>query len=439
MKIAKISLATVLALGLFGSASFAAEAQTLEEAIKGVSFDGLLRYRLNSDSYDNKGGKVGDNDTTTKHQYRAFGNFQTESVKNVSVNLGVLYINEDATTGTGSTGTGLGSGSDGRFGVASFYATIAPKDYTTTSIMIGKQILNTPLTGSDYDRATGILAVNKDIAGLTLVGAAFDTWSLNDMYKGDDTTSVSKGLFGVAAVYQVPEMLTAQLWFFNVKDIADSVLFADLAYAQKFGGFGARASLSYGYASLNTDDTSLLAGQESDNDLLKINVGADFGPAVVDVGYLMNTRPGYTVAFDDAPNGIMNSTTMGQTWWQDTGVRSSIGLGKRIAGGTSTPVNNGEEDSLNVLYGSVGAKNIANTGVGVHLTYVKGKAEHQVGSTTQRKRDFQEIVPLLNYKYSEKLSFQTFYSMLSADLTEAGGEKVTEKRNRYRLQALYKF
>ncbi|MDE7172888.1 MAG: major outer membrane protein [Helicobacter sp.] len=483
MKIAKLSLACAVALGL---GSNFAQAEILEEAIKGVTVDGMLRYRFQSDNYQDKGGKAGIDETTTTNQYRALANISTAPIKNVSAGLGILYINEGATTGTGTLGSGLGAGEDGDFGVNTYTLTYAPHNVTNTTVIIGKQILGTPVTDpADYDRAVGALVLNQDVKGLTLAGGAFGSWSLSNMagyggsILGTGFDTVNKGLFALAAIYGIPNLITAQVWWFNAQDISDTTLYANIAYDQNFGGsFGARVGVTYAMTKLNDGDktaltqvgayNSLLAGaglpersvglfsnQETDNDLLKINAGVTVGPAVLDVNYMMNTKPGYSVMFDDM-GAIIDPVTMGQIWWQDTSTRTSLGVGRRIisgtggalgaGGGLAMPVANGAEDSLSVITASVGVKDILNTGVGIHLTYVTGSSEYKSGDATNvynglvsSKREFQEITPLLNYKFNEKLSFQTFYAMLSTDVTNDGGSTITEKRNRYRFQALYKF
>lgn len=480
MKIAKLSLACAVALGL---GSNFAQAEILEEAIKGVTVDGMLRYRFQSDNYQDMGGQAGIDNTNTTNQYRALANISTAPIKNVSAGVGILYINEGATTGTGTLGNGLGAGEDGDFGVNTYTLTFAPHNVTNTTVIIGKQLLGTPVTdASDYDRAVGALVLNQDVKGLTLAGGAFGSWSLSNMagyggsILGTGFDSVNKGLFALAAIYGIPNLITAQVWWFNAQDISDTTLYANIAYDQNFGGaFGARAGVTYGLTKLNDGDKTalkqvpaygtlvpvvgkdfgLFTGQETDNDLLKINAGVTFGPAVLDVNYMMNTKPGYSVMFDDM-GAMIDPVTMGQIWWQDTSTRTSLGVGRRIisgtggalgaGGGLAMPVANGAEDSLSVITASVGVKDILNTGVGIHLTYVTGSSEYKNGDATNAynslissKREFQEITPLLNYKYSEKLSFQTFYAMLSTDVTNEGVDKITEKRNRYRFQALYKF
>ncbi|MDE5817117.1 MAG: major outer membrane protein, partial [Helicobacter sp.] len=284
----------------------------------------------------------------------------------------------------------------------------------------------------------------------------------------------------------IPNLITAQVWWFNAQDISDTTLYANIAYDQNFGGsFGARVGVTYAMSKLNDGDATqlsqvnvsglpindalgvatvngsalkgLFTGQETDNDLLKINAGVTVGPAVLDVNYMMNTKPGYSVMFDDM-GSIIDPVTMGQIWWQDTSTRTSLGIGRRIISGTggaigagyglAMPVISGAEDDLSVITASIGAKNILNTGLGIHVTYVTGSSEYKGGTAgglgsynglVSSKREFQEITPLLNYQFSEKLSFQTFYAMLSTDVTEDSKPTITEKRNRYRFQALYKF
>lgn len=490
MKIAKLSLACAVALGI---GSNFAQAEILEEAIKGVTVDGVLRYRFQSDNYQDMGGQSGIDNTNSTNQYRALANISTAPIKNVSAGVGILYINEGATTGTGTLGGGLGAGEDGDFGVNTFTLTYAPHNVTNTTVILGKQLLGTPVTdASDYDRAVGALVLNQDIKGLTLAGGAFGSWSLSNMagygstILGTGFDSVNKGLFALAAIYGIPNLITAQVWWFNAQDISDTTLYANIAYDQNFGGaFGARVGVTYGLTKLNDGDKtklsqvnvalgannnvnlpagtvangSALGGlfqtQETDNDLLKINAGVTVGPAVLDVAYMMNTKPGYSVMFDDM-GAMIDPVTMGQIWWQDASTRTSLGVGRRIISGTggavgagtgfAMPVASGAEDNLNVITASIGAKNILNTGLGIHVTYVNGKSEYKNGVATNvynglvsSKREFQEITPLLNYQFSEKLSFQTFYAMLSTDITNEGADKITEKRNRYRFQALYKF
>ena len=224
MKFLKLSLAASVALGALSTASFA---QPLEEAIKGIDVSGYLRYRYNDDRYDNGNGSV--NGSSANHQWRAVADFKTPVVNNIALNFGVWYQTADQNVNHGKgnntsdfTGDGLGAGSDGEFGVREFYATITP-DSTATTIKIGKQELNTPVTNAyDGDRGTGILALNSDIPNLTLAAAAFDSWSINEVnisnpalgrsgvgtqintnYQNGSELSVDKPLYALAGIYGV--------------------------------------------------------------------------------------------------------------------------------------------------------------------------------------------------------------------------------------------
>ena len=97
MKFLKISLAASLALGALSTASFA---QPLEEAIKGVDVSGYLRYRYTDDRYDNGNGDV--SSSSAKHQWRAEADFKTPTINNVSLDLGILYRNDNQNVNHGN-------------------------------------------------------------------------------------------------------------------------------------------------------------------------------------------------------------------------------------------------------------------------------------------------------------------------------------------------
>ncbi|WP_416824674.1 major outer membrane protein, partial [Helicobacter ganmani] len=290
MKFLKLSLAASVALGAFSTASFA---QPLEDAIKGIDVSGYLRYRFNSDYYDN-----GNNNSNSKntHRWKAVADFKAPVADNVAFNLGILYNNESNNVNHGNTypgqGSGLGSGKDGSFGVSTFNAVITP-DSTATTVIIGKQRLATPVTNAgDDDRGTGILALNSDLEGFTFAAGAFDSWSIDDVHKGYDLgdnlgTSVTKPLYALAGIYGVDTAyghFGAQLWGFYIQDIVDGLGFGELSWT----GSTFNAALQYAIASLNNDAGDVLsvvhpngnpAGRANipeANDLFVINLGADF-------------------------------------------------------------------------------------------------------------------------------------------------------------------
>ena len=380
MKFLKLSLAASVALGALSKASFA---QPLEEAIKGIDVSGYLRYRYNDDRYDNGNGDV--SGSSANHQWRAVADFKTPVVNNIALNFGVWYDNPNNVNhgkGTGNetpgtaqafTGSGLGSGSDGQFGVREFYATITP-DSTATTIKIGKQLLDTPVTNAyDGDRGTGILALNSDIPNLTLAAAAFDSWSINEMnvvgrpgignelgnVGGEDGLSVDKPLYALAGIYGVDTnygRFGGQLWGFYIDDAVDALVFGELSWQ----GSLLRAKLQYTYAALNNDMDSVFgalytctvcsstkANISESNDMGVIEVGADFRndfqiPLNITLGYMMNFADGTAVALEDEGSNVSRK---GKIWWQNAGTGISTSALRRYG-----VQGFGTEQEVNVFY-----------------------------------------------------------------------------------------
>ncbi|WP_279128574.1 major outer membrane protein [Helicobacter winghamensis] len=451
MKFLKLSLAASVALGAFSTASFA---QPLEEAIKGVDVSGFLRYRYNDDRFDNGNDNV--NGSNATHRWRAQADFKTPVVNSVAMNLGIMYSNErqnvnhgnghynngNLIAGTQGLGTGLGAGKDGEFGVSTFYATITP-DITATTVMIGKQRLATPVTDAGDDRATGILALNNDITGLTLVGGAFDSWSLDDMFAGynGDETSVDKPLYTLAAIYNTDTSfgnIGAQAWGFYVQDLVDASGFLELSWK----GSLLNAKLQYALAKLANDEALAYRRVAQANDLLSFQIGADFTndfniPLEAKLGYITNFQDGTAVMFDD--EGALAKA--GKLWWQNsgTGITSGItfGLGKTLDGGynTSTFANEAE---INVFYGALSYGFIENR-LRVGLEGVYGESEltaHQGGAKVS-KVEFTEITPTISWQHNKNLNISAFYAMLSTEFKDTNSPD--QDRNRARVEVKYSF
>lgn len=467
MKFLKLSLAASVALGAFSTASFA---QPLEEAIKGIDVSGYLRYRYNDDRYDYGNDSVGGNAT---HRWRAVADFKTPVVNNVAINLGIWYNNDDnnvnhgngqqTTPPTPGTGTGLGSGSDGSFGVRTFYATITP-DSTATTIMIGKQELNTPVTNAyDGDRGTGILALNNDIEGLTLVAGAFDSWMINDIEFIDPATnqefanSVTKPLYTLAGIYNVDTAygnFGGQLWGFYIQDAVDALVFGELSW--KGSLFNAKAQ--YSYASINNDADSLMnslynsgvgaatkhADISESNDLAVIELGANFKndfqlPLDMRIGYITNFADGTAVALE---NEGTNMARAGKIWWQNsaTGISTSALDGQGVWG-------IGTEQQIDVFYANVNYGFIdERLNLGLDFAWGKNKIDYSKNAvayqSTNEKREFMEITPTISWKHSKQLTLSTYYAFLNTEYSGKvweGSNQPDEDRNRFRVEAKYSF
>lgn len=471
MKFLKLSLAASVALGALSTASFA---QPLEEAIKGIDVSGYLRYRYNDDRYDNGNGDV--SESSANHQWRAVADFKTPVVNNIALNFGVWYNNnqnvnhgkgtnaEGVAQGSGAAaipfaGAGLGSGSDGEFGVREFYATITP-DSTATTIKIGKQLLDTPVTNAyDGDRGTGILALNSDIPNLTLAAGAFDSWSINEglpsnrTRNGDNSggtdLSVDKPLYALAGIYGVDTnygRFGGQLWGFYIDDAVDALVFGELSWQ----GSLLRAKLQYTYAALNNDNDSVFttlygngnpnnpnnpkANISESNDMGVIEVGADFRndfqlPLNITLGYMMNFADGTAVALEDEGSNVSRK---GKIWWQNagTGISTSALRGYGVQGF-------GTEQDVNVFYAGVDYSFIdERLNVGLEFAWGENDISNANGGRIQ-KVEFTEITPTISWKHSKQLTLSTFYAFLNNSYDTANTPD--RDRNRFRVEAKYSF
>ena len=485
MKFLKLSLAASVALGALSTASFA---QPLEEAIKGIDVSGYLRYRYNDDRYDNGNGDV--SGSSANHQWRAVADFKTPVVNNIALNFGVWYDNPNNVnhgkgspantapdTGIPFAGTGLGSGSDGQFGVREFYATITP-DSTATTIKVGKQLLDTPVTNAyDGDRGTGILALNSDIPNLTLAAAAFDSWSINEMnvvgrpgignelgnVGGEDGLSVDKPLYALAGIYGVDTnygRFGGQLWGFYIDDAVDALVFGELSWQ----GSLLRAKLQYTYAALNNDNDSVFAtlygttngaanpkaNISESNDMFVIEAGADFRndfqlPLNITLGYMMNFADGTAVALEDEGSNVSRK---GKIWWQNagTGISTSALRSYGVQGF-------GTEQEVNVFYAGVDYSFLdERLNVGLEFAWGENDISSRNGNSLNplmvntgiKKVEFTEITPTISWKHSKQLTLSAFYAFLSNDYTYVGtptdADKAAEAdRNRFRVEAKYSF
>lgn len=477
MKFIKLSLAASVALGALSTASFA---QPLEEAIKGIDVSGYLRYRYNDDRYNEGGDNGGRN---ANHQWRAVADFKTPVVNNVALGLGVWYQNSNNVNhgkGDGTsiapnagafTGNGLGSGSDGEFGVREFYATITP-DSTATTIKLGKQLLDTPVTNAyDGDRGTGILALNSDIPNLTLAAAAFDSWAINEVNVNNNNgvissapnigedTSVDKPLYALAGIYGIDTnygRFGGQLWGFYIDDAVDALVFGELSWQ----GSLLRAKLQYSYAALNNDSDSVFyslygngntadkpkANISESNDAFVVEVGADFRndyqlPLDVTLGYITNFADGTAVSLEDEGKNVSRT---GAIWWQNagTGISTSALRGYGVQGF-------GTEQDIDVFYSGV-SYGFIDDRLKVGLDFVWGENDisynRGVASNNNIKKvEFTEITPKISWQHSKQLTVSTFYAMLQNDYTyvdntAAAAEKPRdEDRDRFRVEVKYSF
>lgn len=447
MKLARISLVAILALSAFSSVSFA---KSLEEAVKNVDVSVYFRYRLDSDAWKKrKGGRpTPGSSAESKHKYRALINFKAPVAESAVFNLGVLYINENATAGVRAgnergkvEGRGLGAGEDGDFGVSTYYMAFMPQA-TQTTINVGKQLVDTPLTNaSDFDRGTGIVALVEDIPDWKFTFGVFDTFAPAEVYGYDrnmtsDVSSITKPLFFAGAIAKYGN-LSAQLWGHKISKNIKSAIYANIDYNMTFSE-NTGAGISFVYARNEFDrQSSLREAGARENDLYKAQVDFNSNPMKISVGYLGNSAAGYSVALDSSAKGIIDPRVMGWLWWRSDYARISISsLLKGSAGGAFRPME-GEKERLKIFY--TGLAWNATESVKLSATFTGGDSIYDVAVLApgvKLKRRITEITPMIEYQHTKSLSFLAYYAMLRTKWDDASS---TERRNRLRFQAQYRF
>ncbi|MCI7047762.1 major outer membrane protein [Helicobacter sp.] len=474
MKMTKISLAACIALGSLSTASFA---QPLEEAIKGIDVSGMLRYRYTDNRYkDQNFNKNGTTKGNANHQWRAEALFKTPVINNVSMNLGIGYHNAQQNVNHGKgdgtsiapnagafTGNGLGSGSDSWFGVREFNMVITP-DSTNTTIKAGKMIMQTPISDTLDDRATGIFVTNSDLNHWTFSLGAFDSWSIDDYQTGyllsPDTNngSIDKPLYTAAALSNYDTSIgnfSSQLWLFNATDMIDFAGFGELAWQDSM--FHLKGQ--YAFSKLNSDANSPWTGiyrhkVKEGNDLYTLEAGVKFHelnvPLAAKIGYWGNTQDGYAVSLDN--EGSFQK--VGQIWFENAATGVSISM--LPAEGQNMP-RGFESNELSLFYANINYDILENLNVGIDFVSGTNKISRGQGAAHYSGDiDFTEINPNITWQYSKSLRIFAHYSILTTDTTRQiatqfantinaptiiPAEQISdsEDRNRLRVEVKYTF
>ena len=404
MKLTKISLAALVALGAFSSV---ASATPLEEAIKNVDLSGFARYR-----YTNTRNKSADASATPSqdrnkagHNFKMITNFKAAIDDNF---FGVVGLRYNATDGSGdNAGTGTDkTNTTGTFGVHQFY--LGYKIGGTT-ITAGKQVIGSYFT--DDAVGTGVRVENKDIEGLTLTALAFDALEGDDVESGGDLYKAT----GYLSTYDVGNLYAAgiagsydpinfQLWYGTLTNLAD-VLAADVS-----GNFaitndislGARINYAHSQAdtsaknALGYDDGNFYAGELSTS-LFGLDLAAGY------IGYkTQNYQDGKYSAFTfEDQGGLIDAGEDVFDWTRAEGkgsyfyATSAYTFDKFTAG----------------------------------LDYIKGSYK------TDEKTKVEEFVPRFAYQYNKKLKFSSFYAFKTEK--EHDGDK--NKADKFRFEAKYSF
>ncbi|QPH99712.1 major outer membrane protein [Campylobacter concisus] len=428
MKLTKVSLVALVALGAFSSV---ASATPLEEAIKNVDLSGFARYRYTNDHYknsaqlDTKRSSIGNHTFKMQTAFKAaiddnfFGvlNLRYQANDGSGDNAGrnfsnrYDYVNNNGTDKTNTTNS---------FGVYEMYLGYKIGNTTVTA---GKQKLGTFYDGKDI-AGTGIKVVNTDISGLTLTALALDAL---ENEKSDTNGPLANTLVASNMFSDSPANIYYLAAFGSYEPLAFKIAIANISEVATLYGVDAGVSFNV------TDDINLnLKGQFAHNDSDHKDV-ADANFRAIQAGTKLfgaNFNTGY-LDFDakNKADDVKNSNKISFVTLDGNG--DLISPAKILNGGMS-----GSRQYYNNIKGNNdywfvnGGYSIDKFGFGAG--YTQGKGTSYTLNKERAKRN--EWYAQASYKYSKKLNFLTWYAA-------AKDKKDSEsyKQDRIRFEAKYSF
>ena len=416
MKLVKLSLVAALAAGALATS---ASAMPLEEAIKGVDVSGMTRIRYTATN--KKAGK-----DETKHEstwkFKAAMNVKTTIDDNFFNVVSIRYDSKD----NGMTKSTANDEKNHKFEANQFFLGAT---FGNTTIQLGRQTIGAFFTNDMY--GDGIKVLNTDVEGLVLAALFMDSLE-NDSNIGSnedkeknfayDTIELTPrkavtdhNLYGVAAIGSY-DPISFQLWYASLEDVTN--LFAlelagDFALSDdvKLGLKGQYAFSDFDgkfkTATENAVKSVVKDGGVKDGSFWAIEASSEFFGVDFSAGYL---------DFSTKENAYsLNS-------FEDQG--SFISPGEEL-------LDYSFYSGKNRYYFITAGYTIPDSGVRLGVDWVDGSNKF-FGTKTDRS----EVVARVDYKYNEKLSFQSWYSHMDEKVK---GTDDNTKTDTFRFQAKYSF
>jgi len=408
MKLVKLSLVAALAAGALATS---ASAMPLEEAIKGVDVSGMTRIRYTA---TNEKKDKAEATHASAWNFKAVMNVKTTiddnffnvvSIRYNSTDTGNAYIDDD--------GKKFSSTADDKykFDASQFFLGAT---FGNTTIQLGRQTIGAFFTDDMY--GDGIKVLNTDVEGLVLAALFMDSLEKDSnigSLKADEVNEklvTDHNLYGVAAIGSY-DPISFQLWYASLEDVTN--LFA-LELAGDF-------ALS--------DDVKLgLKGQYAFSDFDgKFKTGVkNSKPFQVDDGSFWAVEASSEFFGVDFSAGYLDFSTkedkLSLNSFEDQG--SFISPGEELLDYTLY-------GGKNRYYFITAGYNIPDSGVRLGVDWVDGSNKYK-----ETKTDRSEVVARVDYKYNEKLSFQSWYSHVDEKVK---GTDSSDKADKFRFQAKYSF
>lgn len=401
MKLVKLSLVAALAAGALATS---ASAMPLEEAIKGVDVSGMTRIRYTATNV-----KYGEAETKHKSEWKF------KAVMNVKTTIDDNFFNV-VSIRYGSTDDGMsesGVNDDYKFDASQFFLGAT---FGNTTIQLGRQTIGAFFTDDMY--GDGIKVLNTDVEGLVLAALFMDSLENDDnistlkgevgslIKKDTDKMVTDHNLYGVAAIGSY-DPISFQLWYASLEDVTN--LFAlelagDFAVSDdvKLGLKG-----QYAFSDFDGKFKTSLGNKVHDGDFWAVEASSEFFGVDFSAGYL---------------NFSTKEDKLSLNSFEDQG--SFISPGEELLDYTLY-------GGKNKYYFITAGYNIPDSGVRLGVDWVDGSKKFN-GTKTDRS----EVVARVDYKYNEKLSFQTWYSHVDEKVKGADN---SYKADKFRFQAKYSF
>lgn len=290
MKITKLSLATIIALGSFTSVN----AQNLEDAIKNVEVSGTVAYRYNNYEENNSAQK---DDSDTSNNYKAAINIGTTINDDLKFNSRFIAGNID---NAGELGLDTQADEDKNIDIFLSEVNFSYTGLKNSVFTLGKQGVVTPFTlardaiGNEAT-GTGIVASTNIANMVSLSGGYFNQTNFNTNDYGT-ALSGSKDFAYVSANLALAG-ITLDASYADSQDQFDAYT---VGLTANYDVAGASLSPYARYSSLNLENSNL------DNTLWKVGMSAKAGIFGAYLAYGETNEEGGVVGIDGSSDTGMD-------------------------------------------------------------------------------------------------------------------------------------
>lgn len=283
MKITKLSLATIIAIGSFSCAN----AQNLEDAIKNVEISGTAAYRYN----DYEDMKV--SNKSANNNYKVAANLKSSINDDLTFNSRVIIGDSTNPTSLNTDG----ADSEASFGLSE--VNFAYSGIQNTVVTAGKQGISTPFTidrdaMGNEQTGTGLVATTN-LGMVSLTGGYFNQTNIeNTIGATTNETALSKNLTGGEDLYFATANLTVEnvtldATYISLLDTLDGFTVGAKA---KFDVAGIALNPYARYSSIDIDNYA------KDNTLWKVGTDAQMGIFGAYVAYGQTDEEGGETGLD---------------------------------------------------------------------------------------------------------------------------------------------